>query len=104
MVYQVSVLPRAARDLRQIYKDINAEHSDAALKWYRGLARSLRSLQDHPYRCALALEGHQFRQFLFGNKPHIYRVIFHVIEEQKYVGVLHVRHAARRKLEPADLV
>jgi len=37
MTYLVNVTVRAERDLELIFDAINAEHSDAALKWYRGL-------------------------------------------------------------------
>lgn len=33
-----------------------------------------------------------------------YRVICRVLEKQKQVEVLHIRHGARRKLKPSDLM
>ncbi len=42
-----------------------------------------------------ALEGGGLRQLLYGNKPHIYRVIFHVSADTETVTILHIRHAAR---------
>ncbi len=37
MAYFVSIALRAERDFANLYEHINAEHSNAALKWYRGL-------------------------------------------------------------------
>ena len=38
MAYLVNVTSRAERDFACLYDDINAQHSYAALKWYRGLS------------------------------------------------------------------
>jgi hypothetical protein len=37
MAYVVNITSRAERDLAHLYRKINAEYSDLALKWYRGL-------------------------------------------------------------------
>jgi hypothetical protein len=39
MAYVVKITPHAERDLAQLYRQINAEYSDAALEWYEGLKR-----------------------------------------------------------------
>jgi len=48
-------------------------------------------------------EDRDLRQLLYGNKPHIYRVIYRILENQKHVDVLHIRHGARQNFKPADL-
>jgi toxin ParE1/3/4 len=103
MAYLVSITPRAERDLDLIYTNINAEYSPAALKWYRGLARSVLSLEKHPNRCPLTQKKNHIRCLLYGHKPHIYRVIFRILERQEQVEVLHIRHGARRKPKQSDL-
>jgi plasmid stabilization system protein ParE len=103
MAYLVNITSRAERDLTHLYREINAEHSDAALKWYRGLKEAILSLEDHPHRCPAAREKKELRHLLYGHKPHVYRVIFRVLEKQKQVDVLHIRHGARRKLKPSDV-
>ena len=40
-------------------------------------------------------ENDKLRHLLYGNKPHIYRAIFRVVEKQKLIEVLHIRHGAR---------
>ena len=34
---------------------------------------------------------------LYSNKPHIYRVIYRVVERQKEADILHIRHRARQE-------
>jgi len=40
---------------------------------------------------------------LYGIKPHIYRVIYRVLENRKQVEVLHIRHGARRRFKGVDV-
>src|ERR1700691_2444588 len=99
MAYVVNITSRAARDLDHVYGQINAEHSDAALKWYRGLKEAILSLEEHPNRCPVTPENAAVRHLLYGHKPYIYRAIYRVLEKQKQVEVLHIRHGARRRFE-----
>ena|ERR1700737_3037 len=99
MAYVVNITTRAERDLDHLYGKINAEHSEAALKWYRGLKEAIISLEDHPNRCPVTRKKDGLRHLLYGHKPNIYRVIYRVLEKQKLVEVLHIRHGARRKLK-----
>ena len=103
MAYLVSVTDRAQRDLALLFRAINAEHSEAALKWYRNLKDAILSLEHHPNRCPVTPESRKFRHLLYGNQPHIYRVIYRVLEKQKQVEVLHIRHGARREFRASDL-
>ncbi len=103
MEYQVDFTDRADRDLELIYANINAEHSVAALKWYRNLKRSIDTLEKLPNRCPITRKQNELRHLLFGNRPHVYRVIFRVVENEKRVLVLTIRHAVRRKLKLVDL-
>jgi len=103
MAYLVNVTARAERDLDILYARINAESSEAALKWYRGLKNDILSLEKHPNRCPVIRAKDKLRHLLYGRKPHIYRVIYRVLEKQKQVEVLHIRHGARRKPVSSDL-
>ena len=103
MAYLVKITSRAERDLTQLYEAINAEHSGAALEWYRDLKAAILSLREKPNRCTEALERDGLRHLLYGHKPHIYRVIYRILERQKSVEVLHIRHGARLKLKASDL-
>ena len=103
MAYLVKTTPRSERDLANLYREINADDSDAALKWYRGLKAAVLSLEEQPNRCPVTPENDKYRHLLYGNKPRIYRVIFRVLEKQKRVEVLHIRHGARKRMVASDL-
>jgi toxin ParE1/3/4 len=103
MAYRVEIVPRAQRDLLYLFEWINAQSSDAALVWYRGLKEAIRSLQDNPRRCLATPESKDLRHLLYGNKPNVYRVIYRIVETQKKVDVLHIRHGAQHPFKTSDL-
>ena len=97
-------MPRAQRDLSALYERIGARSSSVANTWYRGLRAEIRTLSTYPNRCPTTPENENFRHLLYGNKPHIYRVIYRVMEAQKQVDVLHIRHGARDEFNTEDVV
>lgn len=103
MAYLVDITARAERDLASLYDEIHAGDSEAALKWYKGLSEAVLSLEKLPNRCPQTSENPQLRHLLYGRKPHVYRVIYRVLEREKRVEVIHIRHGARRVFEAADL-
>jgi plasmid stabilization system protein ParE len=103
MAYEVSISSRAERDLTQLYDDINAQSSAAAKRWYVGLKHSILTLEEFPKRCAVTPENLKFRHLLYGDKPHIYRVIYRILERRRRVEILHIRHGARRKFKVSDI-
>jgi len=104
MAYDVRILPRAERDLDELFEEINVQYSEAALKWYGGLAEAIFSLQDHPARCPIIRKRDRLRHLLYGEKPNVYRVIFRILERQETVEVLHIHHGARGILKASDLM
>jgi plasmid stabilization system protein ParE len=84
--------------LANLYDWIGAGSSGAALAWYRGLRDAIRTLRSSPNRCPVTPESRDLRHLLYGAKPHVYRVIYRVLEKHKQVDVLHVRHGAQKKL------
>ncbi len=96
MAYRVKISSSADRDLADIYRRI-AGASDAASKWYVGLKDAIRSLRHNPNRCPSTPEDVNLRHLLYGNKPHVYRVIYRVEEKQRDVKILHIRHGAQRE-------
>ena len=104
MAHLVNITARAERDLGYLYDDINAEFSDAALEWYRGLKAAILSLENNPNRCPATPENVHLRQLLYGHKPHVYRVIYRVVEKGKQVNVLHIRYGARRGFRARDVL
>jgi len=102
MAYRIKMMPRAQRDLAGLYDWIGALSSDAALAWYRGLRDAIRALRVSPRRPATP-EDRDLRHLLYGNKPHVYRVIYRILEQQKQVDVLHIRHGARQEFDADEL-
>ena len=102
MAYLIDITPRAERDLTQLFQDINAANSEAALNWYGGLKAAILSLREHPNRCPVTPENKKLRHLLYGQKPHIYRVIYRVFQKQGRVEILHIRHGARRPLRSSE--
>jgi plasmid stabilization system protein ParE len=103
MAYLVSLTERALSDLAYLYEWIGAETSEVAGQWYNGLEDAIFSLEQRPTRCPVTPESKKYRNLLYGHKPHIYRAIYHVLERQKEVVVLHIRHGAMRAFKPGEL-
>lgn len=102
MPYLVEFTARAARDLESLYQEKNAAESVGAAHWYNGLEDAVYTLAEYPHRCPVTPENAKLRHLLYGNKPHIYRAIYRVLEKQNTVQVLHIRHGARQKLRLSD--
>ena len=100
MTYRVELTDRAARDLELLYLEKNAVESQAAARWYNRLEEAVSALATYPYRCPVAPEGRKMKRklwhLLYGKKPHVYRVIYEIDEQQQAVWVLTIRHAARQ--------
>ena len=103
MAYHVKITPRAKRDLFILFNGIHAADSEASLKWYNGLKEALLTLGKLPNRCPLTRENPKLRHLLYGHKPHVYRVIYRVLENQMQVNVLYIHHGARREFTAFDL-
>lgn len=103
VAYQVKLTHRAERDLDLLYDSVGAEHFEAALRWYRGLKRAILSLEHNPLRCPLITEDKKLRHLLYGKKPHVYRIIYRVLEKIKTVEVLHIRHGAMDRFAPGEV-
>jgi plasmid stabilization system protein ParE len=100
MAYEIRLARRAIADLRAIYKYIEAESSDAASLWFRGLESAIFSLETRPSRSPIAQERKDLRHLLYGSKPHIYRILYTIDERARIVYVVQIRHGARRPLRP----
>ena len=98
MAYRVDLTARAVRDLRHIYRTIDAEGSDQARAWLAGLESVIFSLEEMPERCPQTPENDALRHRLYGNQPHVYRIIYDIDEAHQIVRVLFIRHGARKPL------
>lgn len=95
MAYKVDLAHQAMADMELIYEKIEADTSDAAEHWYRALELAISTLSDLPQRCPVTPERSHLRHLLYGNKPHIYRIIFEIDELRNMVTVAQIRHGAR---------
>lgn len=95
MPYRVDVADRAARDLRRLYREIEASSSATARSWFDRLEATIIALDENPARGARTPEDPRLRQLLHGRKPNVYRVIYEVDDLRRVVTVLHIRHGRR---------
>ena len=96
MKYRVLILPDAEAELEDAYRFILEDSPSRAKRWREALLQKAKSLKSFPERCAVAPEsdvlGVEVRHLVIGN----YRVLFVIRTEA--VTVLHIRHAARRRV------
>jgi plasmid stabilization system protein ParE len=102
MSFRVEITTEAEGDLDSILAWLISEHAGGTgLRWFEALEDAIATLAEFPERCSVAPESRLFpfevRQLLYGNKPHIYRVLFTI--EEKTVYVLHVRHGRRQPVK-----
>jgi toxin ParE1/3/4 len=100
MAYLVRTMPRAERDLETIFGYIRGQNSPPARRWFNGLVESIESLAKHPQRHPAIPEDPGLRHLLYGNKPHIYRIIYSIDVAAQRVDIVHVRHHARDAFKP----
>jgi len=104
MNYRVIIQPSAQAEMEEAYLRVHDHAPLRIAKWYNGLVEAILSLANHPQRCSLAPESDSFdeeiRQLLFGRRTNVYRILFTI--QENTVSVLHVRHAARRFLNPGQ--
>jgi len=105
MAYQIEVSDTADAEAEEAYLWLLRLSPDLAGRWYQGLLDAFQSLAELPRRCAVAPENALFpdvevRQLLYGGGRNVYRILFCILEPDT-VRILHVRHAARRRLGEA---
>ena len=99
MTYRVIVTPAAESDLRTAYRYIRSQAPRAARDWIRRARQTAKSLAHNPERCPMAPEsasfGQPIRELLSGSGNRgTYRFLFVVVDEEKSVYILHVRHGS----------
>jgi len=108
MAFRVEISPRAFNDLDEIAEYIKQRGSfEQAEKWFNGIIAAIRTLEDLPHRCPVADEseelGQEVRLLLYGKRNRRYKVYYSVQQTTPLTGtvrVFHVRHWARRSLDP----
>ena len=105
MTYAV-VLQRLAISDLQAYFDYSAQHSRTdAEQWVKRFRAAIQTLGERPERCSMAWENGkvevELREFLFGSRPYVFRVIFTL--DDMTVRVLRIRRSNRRRLSRDEL-
>lgn len=107
MAYRVSLSARAEADAYAAFERIRDAAPIHAGKWLTLLFTAIMSLDRSPARCPLIAEakelGFPARQLLYGRGRGVYRIIFHIVEDEMHVRVLRVWHASRDAIGPGDV-
>jgi len=78
-----------------------------AEKWLTRLFDATFSLEELPARCPVIPEakelGYPARHLLYGKGNGVYRIIFHIREEEQHVRVLRIWHTSRDAITAADV-
>ena len=101
MEFRVKTTAEADEDADSILEWLVSQHAgNTGLRWYKALEDSIASLANFPNRCPLAPENSEFpfevRQLLYGQAPHLYRILFTI--DNGTVYVLHIRHGRLKQL------
>jgi len=107
MAYRVSLAAPAEADAYAAFERIREAAPIQAEKWVTRLFQAIFSLDQMPARCPVIPEAGELgvpaRQLLFGKGNGVYRVIFHIREEEQHVRVLRIWHASRDAITAADV-
>ena len=96
MAYLVNLTDRATRDLDIIYVFINVPASEGAARWFSRLHRTISSLATAPHMGKVTREDKDAREVIYGKKPHLYRILYEIIEDEHRIDVLSIWHGRRR--------
>jgi len=100
MKFRVLLQRLALEDLREAYEWASRHAPHTAARWLDRFQDSLNTLGSNPHRCPLAYENGkvavEVREFHFGKRPAVFRVIFTI--EADAVRVLRIRRSQRRAL------
>ncbi|MGC2656409.1 MAG: type II toxin-antitoxin system RelE/ParE family toxin [Bryobacteraceae bacterium] len=107
MAYRVSLAAPAEADAYAAFERIREAAPMHAWKWLTGLFKAIFSLDEMPARCPVIPEaeelGYPARHLLYGKRNGVYRIIFHIREEERHVRVLRVWHTSRDTITAADV-
>jgi plasmid stabilization system protein ParE len=97
MPFRVDYRSHAECDIRNAERMLSKVGKHSLERWRKRLVKLVEQLEDDPYRFPEAYEAESLdidlREAIFGQRPHIYRMLFTVFGNT--VNVLFVRHAAQ---------
>ena len=90
MIYQVRLQLAAVEDLDVAYQYAAQNAPVPAARWLERFQAAMQTVQHNPDRCPLAPENSRsrriLRQYLFGKRPHVFRVIYTIDGDTVWVG------------------
>jgi toxin ParE1/3/4 len=92
VAYRVNLTNRAVRDLERLYDSIHASTGQAAFEWFNKLVDTIYSLDHLPERGTVNPKNETQRQLFFGDKPHIYKIVYNIDTRRHTVTVVVIRH------------
>ncbi len=105
MGYVVRLSPRAESELAEVHEWATRNAPVTAAAWLQRLKIAILTLAENPERCPFAVEDKRLRcglrQFLYGKKPNVFRVLFVIADRD--VRIVAIRRAARRSISRKDL-
>ena len=105
MTYRVVLSRLAVADLREAYSWASRRAPQTAARWLGRFHAAIGTLAENPERCPHARENQKvaldLREYLFGRRPSVFRVIFAVDPDR--VFVLRIRRAQRRRLSSREI-
>lgn len=103
--FRVVIHRYALQDLEDAYLNAARHAPGPAAAWLDRFQQALQTLGTNPERCALAHENvrskHELREFLFGRRPNVFRVVFTI--DERTVRILRIRRSARRFLTRREI-
>ena len=107
MAWRVSLTAPAEKDAYAAFERIREAAPMHAEKWLTRLFEAIRSLEELPARCPVISEapelGYPARHLLFGKGRGVYRIIFHIREDERHVRILRIWHASRDAITADDV-
>jgi plasmid stabilization system protein ParE len=106
MAYRVSLAAPAEADAYAAFERIRAAAPLHADRWLARLFEAILSLRNLPTRCPVIFEakeiGFPARHLLYGKGNGVYRIIFHIQDDDQHVRVLRIWHASRDAVTATD--
>jgi plasmid stabilization system protein ParE len=107
MAYRVSLAAPAEADAYAAFERIRTAAPLHTERWLTRLFEAIFSLDRLPSRCPVVPEakelGYPARHLLYGKGNGVYRIVFHVREDEQHVRVLRIWHASRDAITADDV-
>ena len=105
MTFRIELSREAKRDLWGYYQFASQHSVSDAIRWMERFEAAISTLGERPERCSLSRESRrmkvELRDFLFGKRPSVYRVVF--LFDRDTVRVLRICRSQRGTLSVDEI-